>query len=54
MSAAGFAIGAAWLGYSQTAWIGVAMVLVGSGCLVLLERRTGVVTRNPPPRETTA
>ncbi|MBX9459271.1 MAG: hypothetical protein KL863_26290 [Rhizobium sp.] len=40
MSAAGFAIGAAWLGYSHSAWLGVAMVLVGCAWLVLLERRT--------------
>jgi MFS family permease len=42
MSAAGFAIGAAWLGYSHTAWLGVAMVLVGCSCLLMLERRTAV------------
>lgn len=40
MSAAGFAIGAAWLGYSQTAWLGVAMVIVGCTWLMLLERRS--------------
>jgi predicted MFS family arabinose efflux permease len=44
MSAGAFAIGAAWLGYSHTAWLGVGMVLVGCAWLVLLERRTAVVT----------
>jgi len=44
MSAAGFAVGAAWLGYSHTAWVGVAMVLIGCTCLMLLERRTAAVT----------
>jgi len=44
MSAAGFAIGAAWLGYSHTAWIGVAMVVIGCSCLLALERRSAVVT----------
>ena len=44
MSAAGFAIGAAWLGYSHTAWLGVAMVVVGCSCLLLLERRPAPIT----------
>lgn len=44
MSAAGFALGAAWLGYSHSAWLGVAMVVVGCSWLMLLERRTTAVT----------
>ena len=44
MSAAGFALGAAWLGYYHTAWIGVAMVAIGSACLLALERRSAEVT----------
>jgi hypothetical protein len=44
MSAAAFALGAAWLGYSQSAWLGVAMVLVGCAWLLILERRRAVVT----------
>lgn len=43
MSAAGFALGAAWLGYSHTAWLGVGMVLVGCAWLVMLERETALV-----------
>ncbi|MGV3548426.1 MFS transporter [Rhizobium sp.] len=44
MSAAGFALGAAWLGYAHTAWLGVAMVVVGCSWLLMLERRTSTVT----------
>lgn len=44
MSAAGFALGAALLGYSHTAWLGVAMVVVGCLWLTMLERRSTEVT----------
>lgn len=44
VSAAGFAIGAAWLGYSHSAWLGVALVVVGCGWLMMLERRRIEVT----------
>lgn len=43
ISAAGFALGAAWLGYAHTAWLGVAMVLVGCVCLLMLEKETAWV-----------
>lgn len=39
MSAAAFAIGAHWLGYSGTAWLGVAMAIAGILGLLALERR---------------
>lgn len=44
LSAGAFALGAALFGYSHTAWIGVAMVVVGSTCLLVLERRRTKVT----------
>jgi predicted MFS family arabinose efflux permease len=43
-SALGFAVGAAWLGYSQSAWLGVGMVVVGGIWLMTLERRRRTVT----------
>jgi SET family sugar efflux transporter-like MFS transporter len=43
-SALGFAVGAAWLGYSQSAWLGVGMVVVGGIWLMALERRRRTVT----------
>lgn len=39
MSALAFAIGARWLGYSGTAWLGVLMALAGMVALLALERR---------------
>ena len=44
LSAAGFALGAALLGYSHSAWLGVAMVVIGCIWLVMLERRRAEVT----------
>ena len=44
MSAAGFALGAGLFGYSHSAWLGVAMVVLGCVWLVMLERRTAEVT----------
>jgi MFS transporter, SET family, sugar efflux transporter len=44
ISAAGFALGAALLGYSHSAWLGVAMVVVGCIWLTTLERRSAEVT----------
>lgn len=44
MSAAAFALGAAFLGYSHTAWLGVVMVVAGCSWLLLLERRPAEVT----------
>jgi hypothetical protein len=44
MSAAAFAVGATWLGYSHSPWLGVAMVLVGCAWLMALERRPKEVT----------
>lgn len=43
MGAVVFALGAAWLGYSHTAWLGVVMVLVGCAWLVTLERESTLV-----------
>jgi predicted MFS family arabinose efflux permease len=39
ISSFAFAIGAAWLGYSDTAWLGVAMAIAGIVGLFALERR---------------
>lgn len=39
MSAGAFALGAASVGYSHAAWLGVAMVMVGGAWLLMLERR---------------
>ena len=44
MSAAALAVGGDYLGYSQIARIGVAMVLAGASWLFALERRTDAVT----------
>jgi len=42
-SAGAFALGATWLGYAHSAWLGVAMVVIGCSCLLLLERRPSAV-----------
>lgn len=44
MSAGAFALGALWLGYAHSAWLGVVMVAVGSVWLLALERRPSAVT----------
>ena len=44
ISAAGFALGAALFGYSHSAWLGVAMVVIGCIWLTMLERRRAEVT----------
>jgi len=42
-SAGTFALGAAWLGYAHSAWLGVAMVVVGCAWLLMLERQPAAV-----------
>ena len=43
ISAGAFALGAAWLGYSHSAWLGVVMVAVGCVWLMMLERQPSTV-----------